>query len=310
MIDGPSSGMKSFKECKLDTIKFVSSAQVILWFHGGGLVLGGAKDSMALESAKELSKIVCKGGDNHHTSLLPHIVLLSVDYQLAPENPFPAAVIDSLSPSSFVIKHYPSLALHVAGISAGGNLAAVVGLETQRNHHNKQQLKLIVANVPMICTSCTNSSSYKLNSKLSGSRPVDFMQWCWSAYLQLDEKKENNINFCSSQGLTDALERSVWSRCVNVSSDSSEMDDMDSLIWRLVCPLQGDLPGIIDNPPKTIVLTASADPLREEGVEFVRFLEIKYGENADKVAHFECRGSYIFAQVLDPKTSQRFFNEW
>jgi len=57
--------------------------------------------------------------------------VVSVDYRLAPENPFPAAVEDALEALHWTISHASELAsrgahLYVAGDSAGGNLAAVV----------------------------------------------------------------------------------------------------------------------------------------------------------------------------------------
>lgn len=64
---------------------------------------------------------------------MPNFVLITPDYRLAPENPFPAAIIDALSTLDFVIAHVPNqVPIHIFGVSAGGNLAATLVLEANR----------------------------------------------------------------------------------------------------------------------------------------------------------------------------------
>ncbi|MET9086027.1 alpha/beta hydrolase [Streptomyces sp. NPDC004237] len=94
----------------------------LVYFHGGGWVLGdlSASDSVARFLA-------------HHAAL----TVIAVDYRLAPENPFPAAVDDALAAFTHVVEHageygVDPAAVGVGGESAGGNLAAVVALETAR----------------------------------------------------------------------------------------------------------------------------------------------------------------------------------
>ncbi|MEU9407402.1 alpha/beta hydrolase [Streptomyces sp. NPDC048281] len=94
----------------------------LVYFHGGGWVLGdlSASDSVARFLAR-------------HASL----TVIAVDYRLAPENPFPAAVDDALAAFTHVVEHAEEYgvdpaAVAVGGESAGGNLSAVVALETAR----------------------------------------------------------------------------------------------------------------------------------------------------------------------------------
>jgi acetyl esterase len=95
----------------------------LVYFHGGGWVVGSAAshDGLARFLARETDAIV-----------------VSVDYRLAPEHRFPAAVDDAVAATRWVIANAASLgadpqAVGVGGDSAGGNLAAVVAHETQRD---------------------------------------------------------------------------------------------------------------------------------------------------------------------------------
>ncbi|MEZ5560283.1 MAG: alpha/beta hydrolase fold domain-containing protein [Pseudomonadales bacterium] len=84
-------------------------------FHGGGWVIGD------LETADAVSRDIANTAG---------CVVVSVDYRLAPEHRYPAAVVDSYAATGWVADHMSELngngRLAVGGESAGGNLAAVV----------------------------------------------------------------------------------------------------------------------------------------------------------------------------------------
>jgi acetyl esterase len=90
----------------------------LVYFHGGGWSIGD------LESADPMCRRLADEAG---------CVVVSADYRLAPENPFPAAVEDAYAVTADVVRradHYgvrPD-AVAVAGDSAGGNLAAVCAL--------------------------------------------------------------------------------------------------------------------------------------------------------------------------------------
>jgi acetyl esterase len=96
----------------------VRPAGVIVYYHGGGWVLGSLDSSDAQLRAFALQTRCC---------------IVSVDYRLAPEHPFPAAVIDAVEALSWVDASLAELAnarapLIVAGDSAGANLATVAAI--------------------------------------------------------------------------------------------------------------------------------------------------------------------------------------
>jgi salicylate hydroxylase len=82
---------------------------VVLHFHGGGYLIGSAKGS--LEYAGRLAAAV--GG-----------ACYTVDYRLAPEHPYPAAIDDAISAyRALLARGIPASSIMVSGESAGGGLA-------------------------------------------------------------------------------------------------------------------------------------------------------------------------------------------
>jgi acetyl esterase len=88
----------------------------LVFFHGGGWTLGDL----------DTHDVLCR-----QLALGARCAVLSVDYRLAPESPFPAAVEDALAATEFALANSKSLNIGrvaVCGDSAGGTLAAVVAI--------------------------------------------------------------------------------------------------------------------------------------------------------------------------------------
>ena len=93
----------------------------LLWIHGGGYVLG----SVAEDDVK--AKVM---------ALQLNCVVASVEYRLAPEHPFPAGVEDCYAALKWFVAHAADFGVDAArvaigGASAGGGLAACLGLLTR-----------------------------------------------------------------------------------------------------------------------------------------------------------------------------------
>ncbi|MDN5892722.1 MAG: alpha/beta hydrolase [Nocardioides sp.] len=90
-------------------------APTILFFHGGGYVVGD------IETHDNVCRRLCRDTG---------AVVVSIDYRLAPEHPFPAGVEDALAAAAHVASNLDEFGgtpiLGVAGDSAGGNFSAVV----------------------------------------------------------------------------------------------------------------------------------------------------------------------------------------
>jgi acetyl esterase len=89
---------------------------LLVFFHGGGWVV------CDLDTHDNACRFIAREAG---------VLVLAIGYRLAPEHPFPAAVVDALAGFRFGVEHAAELradpdVVAVGGESAGGNLAAVV----------------------------------------------------------------------------------------------------------------------------------------------------------------------------------------
>lgn len=81
------------------------SAKAAIYIHGGGYVLGTAFDSMAAQMADEMG-----------------IKIYSIEYRLAPEDPYPAGLDDCVAAYREILKRHAADDLVMFGVSAGGGM--------------------------------------------------------------------------------------------------------------------------------------------------------------------------------------------
>lgn len=119
-IDGP--GGPLGLRCYRPPVTSSSLGPALLFFHGGGWVTG------SLDTHDDICRRLC---------LELGFPVIAVDYRLAPEHPFPAAVHDAFAAARWLFERASSLGIDatqvaVGGDSAGGNLAAVLAIAAAR----------------------------------------------------------------------------------------------------------------------------------------------------------------------------------
>ena len=107
---------------------------VLVWFHGGGFVIGD------LDTHDSACRMLANQAD---------CLVVAVDYRLAPEFKFPAAVEDSMAALRWVALHARELGgdperIAVGGDSAGGNLAAVCALLARNEGYPRLAFQLLI----------------------------------------------------------------------------------------------------------------------------------------------------------------------
>ena len=146
----------------------------LVFYHGGGWVIGD------LDSHDSLCRQFCAGAG---------VVVVSVDYRLAPEHPCPAASEDAWAALGWVAANAVELGidtgrLAVGGDSAGGNLAALMALRARDAGGPALGLQVLIypaTDLVMAHPSITeNGEGYFLTA--------ESMQWFCGHYLGVDRE--------------------------------------------------------------------------------------------------------------------------
>lgn len=147
---------------------------VLVYFHGGGWVFCN------LDTHDNVCRSLANGAG---------CVVVSVDYRLAPENKFPAAVEDTYAATQWVANNAARIngdltRIAVGGDSSGGNLAAVVSLMARNQNEPSLMYHLLVN--PGTNLSSFDTDSYRNYADGYGQTKA-FVEWCRGNYLEKDD---------------------------------------------------------------------------------------------------------------------------
>lgn len=137
----------------------VVTGRVILQLHGGGYI--GPMKNIYRKFAVGYSKL-SYGGD-----------VLTIDYRVAPENPYPAALEDAVFAYQWLLeeKKYRASQIVVAGDSAGGGLSLALGLYL-RDHHMPMPAGFILMSpwADLTCSGESHETNYGRDPLFGNSR--------------------------------------------------------------------------------------------------------------------------------------------
>jgi acetyl esterase len=212
---------------------------LMLFFHGGGWVLGG------LDTCDSLCRMLAVDAN---------ITIVSVDYRLAPEHRFPIGLEDSLAAFDYLYWHAedfgcsPDL-VGVAGESAGGTMAIVISqLAAQRARETEITRK-------------TESGVEVKRGDRAGRSPIPAFQIPLMPVTDLSQKQQSYRLFGKGFMLTEA--QMDWYK-------SQYLNTPDEALDTRVSPLLAEnLQGL----PPAIIVVAGFDPLRDEALLYSRKLE-------------------------------------
>ncbi len=142
----------------------------VVYFHGGGFVIG------SLDLYDRGCRALCRGTD---------AVVVSVDYRLAPEHPFPAPVLDADAARGWVALHAEELGidptrLAVAGDSAGGTLATVTARHARAATEPPLRAQLLVYPGTQLGA---DTASVRAYARRGYYLDRDVMRWFEACYL-------------------------------------------------------------------------------------------------------------------------------
>jgi acetyl esterase len=144
----------------------------ILFLHGGGWVIGD------LDTHDPIARMLCSTARS---------VVVSLDYRLAPESPYPAAVQDALAAADFVRSNLVGFGneatFGVAGDSAGATLAAVVA--ARRRGAPGVPIRAQMLGYPV--TDAGGDYPSRIENAVGFPVELETMEWFWNNYAPDEE---------------------------------------------------------------------------------------------------------------------------
>jgi acetyl esterase len=161
-------------------LKTSEKLPVLVWFHGGGFVIG------SLDTHDSVCRMLANQAD---------CIVVSVDYRLAPEAKFPAAVEDCQAALKWIALHAVEFGgdancMAVGGDSAGANLATVIAILARDAAHPKLVFQLLI--YPCVAPEPETASHHKFKEGHILSR--NSITWFYRQYLRTG-KDVNDFRF-------------------------------------------------------------------------------------------------------------------
>ncbi|MGN7191633.1 alpha/beta hydrolase [Curtobacterium sp. MCBA15_004] len=152
-----------------DAVEARGPLPVTVFLHGGGWVLGD------LDSQDHIARVVCARA---------RCLVVSVDYRLAPEHPFPAAVDDAEGAVAWILDHADQLGgdperVVLFGESAGATLAAVAARHARDRGGRQPVLQVLVHPVTDHADDSGSMRTFADGPVLTAAQ----MRWFWDTYL-------------------------------------------------------------------------------------------------------------------------------
>lgn len=149
---------------------------VTLYFHGGGWVLNN------IDTHDDVCRRLAAASSHK---------VVSVDYRLAPEHPYPAAVEDGYATLEWVVEHAADLQIDpariaVAGDSAGGNIAAALCLMAR----DRGGPKILHQSLIYPITDCDMTRPSYIENAEGYFLTTSQMHWFWDHYCPDVQRRE------------------------------------------------------------------------------------------------------------------------
>ena len=230
---------------------------LLIYFHGGGWTIGDL----------DTHDVLCR-----QLALAGECVVLSVDYRLAPEHRFPAAVDDCLAATRWARGQATALGIDakriaVGGDSAGGNLAAVVAIMER--------------------------DSGKGAGSAAGAPPSAPLAAQLLIYPATDMRAVAPSHKANAQSYLLTADSIHYYRGHYLAQEAQWSD------WRASPLLAKDLKGL----PPALVLTAGFDPLRDEGRQYADALSAAGNRVQYICFERQVHGFITMSRVLDEALS-------